>query len=146
MAILNYSTGIPAQKTCSEIQAKLAKAGANAVMCEYDAAGTPSHVAFRLDSPQGTMTFRLPANIDGVYAALCKSKDVPKNKRTREQAAKVGWRIIKDWVEAQVAIIEAGMATMPEVFLPYAQTEGGETVYERIARGGFNALTYNPKQ
>jgi hypothetical protein len=43
-------------------------------------------------------------------------------------------------VEAQLAVIEAGMATLPEVFLPYAQLETGESVYQRIERGGISGL------
>lgn len=36
MPILNYSTSIAVEKTTSEIQGKLARAGAQAVMTEYD--------------------------------------------------------------------------------------------------------------
>lgn len=141
MAILNYSTSISTDKTYAEIQAKLVKAKASAVMAEFDGSGVLSHVAFRLDTPQGNIAFRLPANVDGVFAALMKAQ-IPKAKKTKEQAARVAWRIIKDWVEAQVAIIEAGMATTSEVFLPYAQTENGQTVYQRFQKHGLAALTY----
>jgi len=30
--------------------------------------------------------------------------------RTREHAARVAWRICKDWIEAQLAIVDAEMA------------------------------------
>lgn len=48
------------------------------------------------------------------------------------QAIRTGWRIVKDWVEAQMALIEAGLASLPEVMLPYAITSNGETLYKRI--------------
>lgn len=43
MAILNYTTEIPAERTAAQIQARLVKAKAQAVMFEYDADGVLSH-------------------------------------------------------------------------------------------------------
>ena len=92
MAILNYTTSINTEKTASEIQKKLAMAGAQAVLSEYDAAGVMCAMSFRI----GIMTFRLPINIEGVYEVLRKDRKIPKRLKTREQAARVAWRIIKD--------------------------------------------------
>ena len=36
----------------------------------------------------------------------------------RQQAIRTSWRILKDWVEAQMALLETGMVTMDEIFLP----------------------------
>jgi hypothetical protein len=38
------------------------------------------------------------------------------------------------------------MADMVEVFLPYAQTESGETVYEQLQARGFKTLTHQPEK
>jgi hypothetical protein len=143
MAILNYTTSIKTEKTASEIQAKLAKAKAQAVMCEFDDEGVMSAMSFRLTTPYGVIFFRLPANIDGVWKALKADGNVPKRLRTKEQAARVAWRIVKDWIEAQLAIVEAGMAEMTEVFLPYAQGQDGRTMYDALKSGGFKALSHN---
>jgi len=144
MAILNYTTSIAAEKTVSEIQTKLSKANAQAVMCEYDN-GILCRLSFRIDTPHGLIAFQLPANIDGVFAAMQRDKKVPRSARTREQASRVAWRIIKDWVEAQLAIIEAGMATLTQVFLPYAQTNNGETIYQAFEKQGLKSLTHQPQ-
>lgn len=143
MAILNYSTEVSADRTASQIQSRLVKARAQAVMMEYDDDGVLTHLAFRVQSEHGPIAFRLPANVDGVYQAMLRDQSVPRSKKTKDQAARVAWRICRTWVEAQLAVIEAGMATLPEVFLPYAQLPSGETVYERVARHGLAALT-NP--
>lgn len=45
---------------------------------------------------------------------------------------RVAWRIVKDWVEAQMALIESGLAELPEVFLPYAVKPDGRTVYDEF--------------
>jgi hypothetical protein len=141
MAILNYSTEVPADRTASQIQACLVKARAQAVMMEYDDDGVLTHIAFRVTSQHGPIAFRLPANVEGVYQAMLHDPTVPRSKKTKDQAARVAWRICRTWVEAQLAVIQAGMATLPEVFLPYAQLPGGETVYERFVSRGLRALT-----
>lgn len=48
---------------------------------------------------------RLPANVDAVLAVLAKQKV----KCGRDQAERVAWRILKDWVAAQMAILESEM-------------------------------------
>lgn len=142
MGILNYTTTIATEKTAMEIQKMLAAAGAQAVLCEYSGDGVMNAMSFRIHTPHGVVSFRLPAQLDGVYKALQESPKVPRSKCTHEQAARVAWRILKDWIEAQLAIIEAGMAEMAQVFLPYAQNDQGETVYETIANNGFKALSH----
>jgi len=46
----------------------------------------------------------------------------------------VAWRVVKDWIEAQLALLETKMVTLPQLFLPYAVTADGSTLYERIAQ------------
>jgi hypothetical protein len=141
MPILNYTTSISTEKTAAEIQRRLADAKAQAVMCEYDAAGVMCAMSFRIQLPSGPISFRLPANTEGVYRSLRDNRRVPSKYKTREQAARVVWRILKDWVEAQVAIVEADMAAMDEVFFPYAQSEiTGETLYSRVKASGYKLL------
>jgi hypothetical protein len=53
-----------------------------------------------------------------------------KVKCDREQAERVAWRIVKDWVEAQMAILESEMVQMDEIFLPYMLNNQGHTVFE----------------
>ena len=143
MAILNYTTSIATEKTGAEIQKKLAKAKAQAILTEYNDEAIMSSISFRINTPHGVIFFRLPANTDGVYKALLADSNVPRRLKTREQAAKVAWRILKDWIEAQLAIVEAGMASITEVFLPYAQGKDGVTLYQSLESGGFKALTHD---
>jgi hypothetical protein len=46
------------------------------------------------------------------------------------QAERVAWRIIKDWVETQMAILESQMVQMEEIFLPYMVNRQGQTFFE----------------
>lgn len=140
MAILNYTTKISVEMTTAQIQKILIKAGADAVMCEFKN-GKASSMTFRVTTAHGPLHLKLPAQVDGVLKAMERDVEVKRSACTLEQAARVAWRILKDWIEAQMAIIEAGMATLPQVFLPYAMTDDGGTVYERFEGGGILRLT-----
>lgn len=142
MAILNYTTEVSTEKTVGEIQAKLVAAKASAVMTQYDNCVLTS-LSFKIQTAHGEMSLKLPANIEGVYKAIQRSPKVPHRLKTREQAARVAWRIIKHWVDAQLAIIEAEVATLPQVFLPYMQNPEGSTMYEIFEKQGLPALEYH---
>jgi hypothetical protein len=129
MPLLHYTTKVPAAKTIAEIQAKLAKAGASACLLEYENDGTVSAVSFRTKTEFDVLTFRLPANIQRVYQVVVRDPRIPRSQRTREQATRIAWRIVKDWLEAQLAMIEAGLVDREQVFLPYAQDQAGNTFY-----------------
>jgi hypothetical protein len=146
MPILNYTTSITVEKTVAEIQHKLSRAGAQAVLTEYDPERVLTAISFRmLCQSDVLLTFRLPAQVDRIYALLQRDPKVGRSLRTREQAARVAWRIIKDWVEAQLAIVEAEQAKMVEVFLPYAQNPAtGQTLYEQLAGSNFALLEHRP--
>ena len=128
MAILNYTTQIDANKTVAEIQSILARKGARQISVEYDE-GLPAALCFQIIFQEQPVFFRLPCNVEGVYNSLWKAK-IPSSKKTRQQARRVAWRIIKDWTEAQLAIVESNQAQMTEVFLPYALDNQGNTFFQ----------------
>ncbi len=136
MPIKNYTTSIAVEKTATEIQKSLVKGGARGVMSTFDDEGVMTGITFSLELPNGPMYFNLPANIDKVYVVL-QQQQVERRFRTREQAARVAWRIIKDWIQAQLALVETEMVEMPEVFLPYMQTDTGENLYHRLSNNQF---------
>jgi len=139
MPILNYTTQISFDKTLGEIQKVLVKHGAHKIVTDYRD-NLPVSVTFCLTIDQATVVFVLPANYDGVLRAMKKDRDVPARLCNPEQALRVSWRIVKDWVEAQMAIVEAQLADMAEVFLPYAVTKNGNTLYESFKSGTMKLL------
>lgn len=140
MAILNYTTSIAAEKSIGEIQKCLVKHGATKIVTDYSEQ-LPSAVTFCLPLNGNMVAFVLPANYDGVLRAMNKDIKVPGRLCTKEQALRVSWRIVKDWVEAQMAIVEAQLADMAEVFLPYAITRQGTTVYQMMQQDSQLLLT-----
>lgn len=139
MPILNYTTQISFEKTIGEIQKILVKHGAHKIVTDYRG-NLPVAVTFCLTIDGVTVAFVLPANYEGVLGAMKKDKDVPGRLCTAEQALRVSWRIVKDWVEAQMAIVEARLADMAEVFLPYAVTKSGGTLYQDFKGNGMKLL------
>ena len=132
MPILNYTTTVDCHKTISEISKLLMSRGATKIIVDNENL-QPVSISFCIDWSGSIVAFKMPCNFNGVLSSMKKSKSIAKSKCTREQALRVGWRILKDWIAAQMAIVEAEMATMAEVFLPYAITKEGETMYEKIS-------------
>ena len=141
MGLLNYSTSISAQKTAGEIQAVLARHGAKAIMIEYGDDGAAEALSFKVKTPQGDCRFRLPVAPAPVLKVLQEQRMAGKLRHSitvnREQAVKVAWRIVKDWVEAQMALLETEMVSIEEIFLPYLITDSGQTLYHVMAGKGF---------
>jgi hypothetical protein len=132
MAILNYTTKIDPIKTIGEIQQILVKQGVRKIVTDYDPDGLPIGVTFTIELDGRPLIFALPCNWEGVLNALQKDHKVPKSIKTKEQALRTSWRILKDWVEAQMALVQAQLASVTEVFLPYAVTRDGSTLYRHI--------------
>jgi hypothetical protein len=129
MPLLNYTTTIAPSKTVAEVHKILVKAGARQIASEYDEHGEPIAVAFTVETTLGLRQFHLPINSSAVLAVLSKQR-VANKYRTQEQAARVAWRIVKDWLEAQLAIIETEMVTLDQIMLPYMRTATGPTMWE----------------
>lgn len=135
MPTLNYTTKIPAARTISEIQAMLVRHGAAAVITHYEQAKA-SGLSFTLQTPHGDRAFTLPVDVAAVHRLLtAQAKDRKIEKRYAEaaHAERVAWRVLKDWLAAQLAIIEAQMATLDQVMLPYLHVDGQKTLYAAYA-------------
>lgn len=132
MPILNYTTEIAADKTVMELQRILARAGASCVQVNYQA-GEPTCVSFMITVAGRPLPFRLPADVEGTYLVLTRDEKVPPRFSTRQQAQRVAWRVVKDWVEAQMALIQSGQATLAQLFLPHAVRPDGRTLFETVA-------------
>lgn len=139
MAILNYITTVDSLKTVSEIEYILVKHNAKSIMKNYDGESIMG-LSFLIDTGVQQIPVRLPVRVDECLEVLKKEKkNSPRSniKATREQAERVAWRILKDWVEAQMALLDIQMVRFEEIFLPYIETENGQTIYERLEEKQF---------
>lgn len=147
MPILNYTTDIAVEKTISEIEKMLVESGAENIFKNYDEKGNLQAIAFILNTSNRKLTFRLPMNHAGVLQTLKNQSGEFKNYRygrvrkvplsmvTQEQASKVGWRIIKDWLEAQLALYFIQMVKVEEIFLPFMYNQKtGMTIFQMLEK------------
>ena len=134
MSLLNYTTKIEAVKTAGEISEMLRKAGAKAVLTEYDENREyVSSLSFTMILGEREVGFRLPCDWKPVLEILKNDPKVPRRLcEDNEQAIKVAWRIVMRWIIAQLAIIETKMVTTEEIFLPYAIMPNGKTLSETV--------------
>lgn len=145
MPLMNYTTRIEATRSIGEIQEVLQRAGARRMAVEWDADRRPCALTFGMPAavrgpqragPPALDDYRLPVNVPAVHRTLegqYERGDWPDRRGPpqRDQAERVAWRLLKDWLEAQWAVVSAGLVTADEVLFPYlidAQT--GQTVYE----------------
>ena len=104
MAILNYTTKIDPITTIGQISQCLVKHGCRKIVTDFDDTGLPIGVTFWIEMNGMPIYFSLPCRWEGVLNALKNDKKVPRALLNKQQALRVAWRIINDWVEAQMAI------------------------------------------
>lgn len=144
MALLNYTTKVPVKRTVAEMQDALVGAGAASVMADYEA-GHPVGLTFTIPTAHGTRAFSLPVGVGAVEKLLADDRTVDRRYHGPEQAERVAWRILKDWLEAQLALIATQMVTLDQVMLPYMQTdELGTTVWQTYQENAMRALPAGP--
>jgi hypothetical protein len=136
MPILNYSTKIDAWKTVGEIQQILSKHNVSHFSIRNEN-NTPVALSFAIDYNGSPLNFLLPCNHEGVLNCFKKDRKIPAGSKNKEQALRTSWRIIKDWVEAQLAVVDAEISNIQEVFMPYLViNQYGETLSNKILNGG----------
>jgi hypothetical protein len=145
MAIKNYASEKPIDSIFAELQHTLGTHGAKQISYDYGDDGKVQGVQFVIKVKDRFIPIKLPARVEKAHAVLKKQWDegIISHKRGKEntygydQAYRVAWRNILDWVQAQMALLEIGMAKMEEVFLPYMQDRQGVTFFERMEKQDF---------
>lgn len=139
MAILNYTTEINAEKTVGQIYEILAKSGASEISFEHGN-GQVVAVKFCIVHAEQPLWFRIAPNPTGVLESMKRDKVQPRYCNAI-QAHRVSWRIMKDAIEAQMAVFQSHQGELAEVFLPYAIDSQGVSVYKAFTNNRIKALT-----
>lgn len=135
MALIeNYTTKVAASRTASEIQELLAAHGVTKIMLEY-VAGRASGITFEVPTQLGPRAFTLPVDVNAMHQLLVSEKragrlpgvSVPMAESV-EHAERVAWRVVAEWLRAQMTLIATKMATFDQVMLPYLVV-GNQTLY-----------------
>ena len=128
-AVANYTTKIKCSKTVGEIQEMLAEHGAETVNIEYRNR-FPSAVSFSILVNNQPVAFRLPVDPDAVMVRMEIADSVPARLCSLDQARRVAWRNVRQWLMAQLQFIADGQVTFAQAMLPYGIAPNGRTVYE----------------
>lgn len=128
--VVKSGTRVSYEKTVIEIQQHLVKAGAKKITFDYDEAELPCAITFSYPHKNGLMFFSLPVRFNGMEKIMRQQGGWTRGGEM--QPINTGWRIMKDWILAQLALVQAEIAELPEIFLPYAVMPNGETMWENI--------------
>lgn len=159
MFLKNYTSNAPVSQTIYRIEQVLIRCGVSGIMKEYTGTnGEIAAISFQLESPAGKVAIRLPADkskalealwLDYVNGDKLNAKGdalepyYSKKKKRRadfaEQAERTAWKIVQDWTEVQMSMIQMRQAEALQVFLPYI-FDGKQTVFERVKAGGMRML------
>lgn len=158
MFLKNYTSEVAVHQTIYRIEQVLIRCGVAGITKEYaDTAGTISAITFSIAMAPGSpaMTVRLPAKVNEAQDALwrdycgheiskdglqCTNYSKKKSRASfREQAERTAWRLVQDWVEVQMSMVQLKQADVREVFLAYVW-DGRQTFFNRLQANGFRAL------
>ncbi len=160
MFLKNYTSNVPVSETIYNIEKVLIRCGVSGIEKQYDSNMKVNAVVFHIqpDPNAPRFTIRLPVNKDKALEALWldyvdgdkmneKGDAIHWNNRKKkrkvdfaEQAERTAWKIVQDWVEVQMSMIQTKQADFVEVFMPYL-FDGKQSLYQRaISAGGVGTL------
>lgn len=143
MPLKNYTS--EGKGTFEKIQKTLASHGAKKIMYDYGPDGKLTAITFGIEVDGRPLGFRLPALTENVVKILYGGTDRWGNVKKitdsqREQAYKTAWANIRDWIDAQMALIDTQQVKIEQVFLPYLLVEEDKTLYEKLKGSEFALL------
>ena len=147
-SLKNYSTKISANKTIVEIEEILLQHGATDLWKTYGDKKDILSLTFAVPTEHGKIPFKLMINIEAVRQTI-REQHHKGNARgisnataqDMEHARNVGWRILKDWVDAQMALVEVKMRKLEQVFLADIwDSHTGKTFFDVLVEKKFAGL------
>jgi hypothetical protein len=145
MNIKNYTSTVPVATSLSRIEHYLVNAGASDISKKYDENKTCIRITFRMMINQIPVFFQLTAKVDACFKVLYAEikKPLPTTRQNiLNQAERTAWKIISDWVEIQISMVQLDQADLIQVFLPYVYNPAkDQTFYDKVKDGGFKQLT-----
>src|SRR5690348_3890983 len=121
--------------TFDVIQRTLAQHRAKQVVLAYGDDGQVHSLTFSLEIHGRLHVFRLPARVENVAHILYGKRELTEVQQA--QAYRTAWANIRDWITAQMALIDTGMVKPEEVFLPYMLNREGKTYFEVLEQQQF---------
>ncbi len=112
------------------------------MMFEYDNQGRVDSLSFILEIDGKEIGFKLPAKVRNVET-IFKREGIKLDEKGLQQAYRTAWANIRDWLDAQMALIDTEQVQIEEVFLPYVVQRDGRSYFEHAKENQF--LLEEPK-
>ncbi|MFA6048289.1 MAG: hypothetical protein WC737_05790 [Parcubacteria group bacterium] len=140
MALKNYTS--KGRGTFDKIQKCLSEHGAKKIMFDYNQQGKIVELSFGLEINDQLFGFKLPARLENVSRVmygclLCDLGGGKPGEMKRDQVYNTAWANIRDWILAQMALIDTEMVKFEEVFLPYIVDQNNKTLFEKMESKNF---------
>jgi hypothetical protein len=156
MFIKNYTSDVPVHQTIHRIEQVLIKCGVSGIMKEYGPNSEVIAITFKIEFEKGkSVSIRLPADRDAAWNALWldyvdgdktdgqiilwNSRKRKTKAQFKEQAERTAWKLVQDWVEVQMSMIQMKQADFVQVFLPYVW-DGRQTYWQAVKDSGYKGL------
>ncbi len=145
MGLKNYTSKVPASQSIRYIEGKLVSKGATQIAKSYDKDKRVERIRFTLKIDGSDMLFNLPARFENCERVMTRQLSNRAKAETRRkvpaQAERTAWKILADWVDAQMAMIELAQVDVMEVFLPYAYDPATQmTFFEQLKAKDFRPM------
>lgn len=133
MALKNYESKSPLPNIFAAIEKTLSTHGAKQIIRDYGTDGRITSISFVIETKKGVMGIKLPARFEKVQQIF----DNQGVRYKPDQPYRTAWATLRDWIDAQMALVDWEMVKPEEVFLPYGITKDGKTYFEVIESRGF---------
>jgi len=131
----NYTSDAKVESSLAKIEELVVKHGATQFFKEYKD-GLVVGVVFIIPILSGELPIRLPARVEQVKHKLY-GKRSTYSQAMEEQSRRTAWANIRDWMDAQMALIETEQVKLEEIFLPYMTDRSGKTLFEHMQENQF---------
>lgn len=145
MAIKNYTSTVPVEKSVNLIEHRLVAAGATNISKTFG--GEPKRlqgIVFQIPVNGYPQLFKLPCRDEAVYTVLMSEVRRPRQEtaeKIRKQSQRTAWKLLSDWVDIQVALIKLQQIELIEVFLPYCYNpETDQTLFQKLKESNYKLL------
>lgn len=142
----NYTTEVSADRSIQEIERILIDHEATDIWKEY-AGKQVVALNFGIKTEFGKLPIRLTANVEGVRQVLINEQRSGKIKISKQKVAgeehprNVAWRVIRDWVDSQMARVDAEKVNIERIFLADVyDMHNKRTLYDALREGRFKGL------
>jgi hypothetical protein len=134
----NYASEASEASIFDAIRKTLAAHKAKRIVFDYDDAGRATGIEFTVKLGSVPYTFRLPARFEAAEPLVAQARrsagmSATSGEKLRNQTYRTVWATLRDWIDAQMALIDIGAVRIEEVFMPYLIIEPGVTMFERFA-------------